>query len=652
MSDQFLLRCIAEAVGAYSCGRFDVAEQCCRLALQMAPQLPEAWYHLAIALRGQGRRDESCEALTTVADLARGNADAQNSIGLQYAELGELEKAEACYRQAARLAPAFALPYANLGILKARQGHVDEAVLALRQAIERDPKLAAAHSSLCAVLLARGDWNEAAAAGRQAVALEPRLSDGWLNLANTLFAQKDFFESASAAAKAAELDPASPKAWSMLASALKQLHRYPQAEAAARKAVEAEPESAVAWGTLGELLVHMQRPDEAIEVLRKAIALDPAFSAAYIDLANAFKDMGQVDEALSTLRESIAIDPANVAASSNLVYYASFSPTLGERDIFEAAQGWGLRHGAVVATSLCHMGSKDPERRLRVGYISPDFCDHCQALFTIPLMARHDHGRYEIFCYADVRLRDAYTERISGFADHWREITNLSDDAVVDLIRGDHIDVLVDLTMHMANGRPLVFAKRAAPVQIAWLAYPGTTGNPGIDYRLTDPWLDPPDHPDEECYTERSIRLPNTFWCYDPLQDERPIGPLPALSDGHVTFGCLNSFLKISDQTLSLWARTMATVDGSRLLLLAPEGGSRRRVTDALARYTASIRSESALSDASLAKNTLKPTTRSTLLWIPCRITDIRRAWTPIGWVFPSFPWLAKQSLGVPGGAN
>lgn len=560
-----------------------MAEQCCRLALQVAPELPEGWYHLAIALRGQGRRDDACAALDKTDLLAHGNPDAQNNIGLQYAELGELGKAEACYLRSIRLAPSYALPHANLGILRATQGRIGEATEALRQAIQLDPTLAAAYSSLSSMLLVQGKLEEADGAGRRAVAMAPGLAEGWLNLSNVLFAQKNFGEAAEASMKAVELDARSAKAWSMLAGALKQLRRYAQAEEAARKAIAVEPDAAIGWGTLGELLVHMQKPDAAIEVLKRAIDLAPASSSARIDLANAFKDIGRVDEALGVLREVIDIDPANVGAHSNLVYYASFSPTLGERDIYEAAQNWGSRHGRADAELPLDATSRDPNRRLRIGYLSPDFCDHCQALFSIPLLSSHDHRQVEVFCYADVRLRDIYTDRIAGYADHWREITAFSDDVVVDLIRGDQIDVLVDLTMHMANGRQLVFAKRAAPVQIAWLAYPGTTGNPGMDYRLTDPWLDPTDAPDEGRYTERSVRLPSTFWCYDPLQGDRPVGPLPALAMGHVTFGCLNSYLKVSNATLALWARTMAAVDGSRLIMLAPEGSARERVLNAFA---------------------------------------------------------------------
>jgi len=161
-------------------------------------------------------------------------------------------------------------------------------------------------------------------------------------------------------------------------------------------------------------------------------------------------------------------------------------------------------------------------------------------------------------------------------ADVWRDISGSSDETVTKLIREDRIDVLVDLTMHMAGSRPLVFARKPAPVQVCWLAYPGTTGLTAIDYRLTDPQLDPPGLFDRFC-SEKSFRLPETFWCYDPLTSEPAVGPLPALANGHVTFGCLNNFCKVNEGVLRLWARVMKAVAGSRLLLLAPQGSARER---------------------------------------------------------------------------
>jgi predicted O-linked N-acetylglucosamine transferase (SPINDLY family) len=175
------------------------------------------------------------------------------------------------------------------------------------------------------------------------------------------------------------------------------------------------------------------------------------------------------------------------------------------------------------------------------------------------------------------------TERIRGYAHVWRSILGTSDEEAARIIREDGIDILVDLTMHMAYGRPLIFARKPAPVQVAWLAYPGTTGLSTMDYRLTDQYLDPPGSNDQ-FYSETSIRLPDSFWCYDPLVTQLAVNPLPAQIDGHVTFGCLNNFCKVNDQVLQLWAQVLRTGDRSRLMILCPEGSPREQLLEIMRR--------------------------------------------------------------------
>ncbi len=218
---------------------------------------------------------------------------------------------------------------------------------------------------------------------------------------------------------------------------------------------------------------------------------------------------------------------------------------------------------------------------MRIGYVSPDFRDHCQSLFTIPLLSHHDHEAFTIFCYSSVERPDRCTQRIASYADVWREVRPLDDAAICQVIRADRIDILVDLTMHMANGRPLVFARKPAPVQVAWLAYPGTTGIAAMDYRLTDPRLDPPGS--EAHNAERTVRLPNSFWCYDPLTDQPAVNPLPALSCAWLTLGCLNNPCKLTGQTLRLWGAVLRRLPNARLLLMAPPGPRRRRLHQRLA---------------------------------------------------------------------
>jgi predicted O-linked N-acetylglucosamine transferase (SPINDLY family) len=195
----------------------------------------------------------------------------------------------------------------------------------------------------------------------------------------------------------------------------------------------------------------------------------------------------------------------------------------------------------------------------------------------------HDRQQFEVLCYANVGQSDALTDRFRVASDGWRNIAGISDEEAAARIRADRIDILVDLTLHLANHRLLVFARRPAPVQVTWAGYPGTTGLETIDYRLTDPYLDPPGTSDEH-YSEASICLPHSFWCYDPLTGAPPVNPLPALISGHITFGSLNNYCKVHEGVLELWAKVLGIVPDSRLLLLSKVGVHRQRAIEVFER--------------------------------------------------------------------
>ena len=296
-----------------------------------------------------------------------------------------------------------------------------------------------------------------------------------------------------------------------------------------------------------------------------------------------YKDQAKMEETLACFRRALELKPDYAEAHSNLVYTLIFCPGYDAQALCEEHRRWDQQHAAPLAKFIQpHANDRSPDRRLKVGYVSPDFRSHSEGFFTVPLFSAHDHENFEIVCYADVLRPDDITERLRSYADTWRNITGLDHEQVVERIRRDGIDILVDLTMHMARNRLLVFARKPAPVQACWLAYPGTTGVSTIDYRITDPYLDPPGLYDD-CYSEESIRLPDTFWCYDPLDSEPAVNALPAAEKGYISFGCLNNFCKVNPVVLKIWAQVLNAVARSRLTILAGEGTHRQHALDLLA---------------------------------------------------------------------
>jgi protein O-GlcNAc transferase len=197
----------------------------------------------------------------------------------------------------------------------------------------------------------------------------------------------------------------------------------------------------------------------------------------------------------------------------------------------------------------------------------------------LPLLATHDHAKFEIRCYSDVTDGDSTTEQLRKHADVWRETWSLSDAKLADLIRDDRIDILVDLLMHAKGSRMLTFARKPAPVQVSYLSYASTTGLEAMDYRLSDPYLDPPEA-DESLYTETTIRLPSTFWCFQPSAQMPEIAPLPASTNGYVTFGCLNNFWKVTPETRTAWMQLLDRVPNSRLVIHCYEGSHRQKLLE------------------------------------------------------------------------
>jgi predicted O-linked N-acetylglucosamine transferase (SPINDLY family) len=418
---------------------------------------------------------------------------------------------------------------------------------------------------------------------RRVLAADPEHADA-LHLLGAMAHQRGQHEVAVAAiSRAIALRPSDAQFHNNLGEAYRALGRAAEAMLCYRRAVELNADFAEAYNNLGNALRGLGQLDEALGCYRQAIERRPDYVNAHNNLGNVLKEAGRLEEALACYRRALELNPDSAVTHSNLIYALHFHDGADAQSIAAEHRRWVARHAApLTARVASHPNDRSPDRRLRIGYVSPDFCGHVIGFNLLPLFARHDHERFEIFCYDGVHRPDATTERFRAAADTWRRIVGLGDAQVAELVRADRIDILVDLTQHMAYNRLLVFARKPAPVQISFAGYPGSTGLPTIDYRLTDPYLDPPNGDDRDS-AERAFRLPDTFWCYDAMAQEPAVNSLPALAAGHVTFGCLNNFGKTNPAAWTLWGQILSRVEGSRLVVLAAEGSHRQRARALLA---------------------------------------------------------------------
>ncbi len=562
----------------HEAGKLREAEQLYRGILARQPDHFEVLHNLGLIAHQVGRNDAAVELIRRTIAMRPDYAEAHLNLGTILAEMGRTDEAVASFRRAIALKPHLAEAHSSLGNVLYKHRQWEESEAHCRQAIRLKSTLAGAHSNLGNVLRALGKRDQAIASYRQAIALDPRLAEAFSNLGNILWESKRLEEAIAACRQAITLKPQYANAWCNLGNVLTEFGQLNEAIAAYRKAISFQPRLVEAYSNLGIALKLMDRLDEADEILQKAIELKTDYPQVHCNLGSVKKEIGRIDQAIAEYRRAIELNPNYLEASSNLILAMHYDLDCDTHAIAEQCRLWNQKFAQPLEKSILPWtNDRDPNRRLRIGYLTADFRTHASANFLWPLLREHDRVQVELFCYANVVRLDAMTTRFEHQADAWRNITQLSDDQAADQIRRDQIDILVDLKLHTAEHRLLIFARKPAPVQVSWLGYPGGAGLTAIEYRLSDPYLDPP-ATDESLYSEKTIRLPETFWCYEPLDEaDIPVSPLPAQRNGYVTLGCLNNFCKTNDPLFALWARIMRQVKDSRLLLLAAEGSLRER---------------------------------------------------------------------------
>lgn len=434
-----------------------------------------------------------------------------------------------------------------LALEQHRAGRIAAAARGYRAALEREPEHADSLHLLGVVALQTGDLANALSLVQRVVALRPDAAVCRNNLGQVL----------------------------------ERLGKDADAAGCYEAAIELEPAYAEAHNNLGLVRARQDRLADAEALYLKATDLDPGYAEPLTNRGNLLKDRGDLDAAIGCYRRAVELRPDLSGVHSNLLLTLHYHPDFSPADLLREHRAWAERHVApLAATRRAHDNGRDPERRLRVGYVSPDFREHSVARFVLPLFREHDQRQVEVLAYSDVTRPDAVTGLLRNHVDRWRDIATLGDEQLADVVRADGVDVLVDLAAHSAHNRLLAFARKPAPVQFTYLAYCSTTGVDAIDYRVTDRILDPPTESGH--YTEAPVHVPHCYWCYSVPPLPNSVLPKAERAPGPPTFGCLNNFAKVSDVTLDLWGRLLRRVPESRLLVYARAETHRDRVRRAL----------------------------------------------------------------------
>ncbi|MEO5375133.1 MAG: tetratricopeptide repeat protein [Alphaproteobacteria bacterium] len=574
----------ATAVRHFQADQFAEAERCCRQILDVIPDQPDTLHVLGLTARRLGNKALAVDCQSRALVLRPGWAEAEAALAAVLLELGRNEEAVAACDRALATQPGNADAHGNRGAALLRLNRAEEAFESFSRAAELRPDTPGALGNVGAALLFLSRNAEAAAVFRRVVTLAPRSGGAHDGLGQAFLQLGRYDDAVASFRKTVELMPEEAEAHLHLGQALLAIDDNQAASETLQRAVSLKPALAEAQGRLGEALRRLGFNEGAFNRFRRALDLDPNLADAHLGLGKTLLGQGRFAEAVASLRRALDLRPDSPQSHSSLIFAMDLDPsaTLAEQQAERRA--WHERFGRPLAAGILpHRNDRNPDRRLRIGYVSADFRVHSAANIFRSIFRHHDHEQVEVWCYSNSGKTDDTTREFQSLATRWRDIARMDDVTLAETIRADGIDILVDLSSHTAGHRLLAFARKPAPVQVTAWGYATGTGLPTIDAFFADPvYVAPEDRP---LFAETVVDLP-CLLTYQPVPYAPPVGPLPALNQGHVTFGCFNRLVKVSDKVMALWARILAAVPGARLVLKDSQlrdSATRRRILNAFA---------------------------------------------------------------------
>lgn len=555
-----------EGVARHMKGDLDGAESAYRTVLDEQADHVDALQLLGNVLGQKGQLEPAMKLLERALDLAPGHAASMVDLGNVHRAKGDASRAMEWYRKALGVSSGNIAAHRNLGYLQLELGDDAQGVEHLRRAVAAEPDVLQDQFTLAEVLANSRAHAEAIPHYTKVVALKPDLAVAHNHLAYSLSACGSHDAAVKHYGEAIALDPDDYVARNDFGLLLHRFARYPAALEQLKKTIELNPGFPGGHLNLGNVYRELRRFADARRCYEKALELDPENPDAHNNLGTVLKDQGRVAEATEYVRRAIELRPGFTEARSNLLMNLHYMDDVTLDGLYEAHADWVRHQTDENRRPLSHhQNPPEPERPLRIGYVSPDLSTHPVGLFLEPVLEAHGGSGIHVTCYDDLYQGDAVTERLKRLAQAWRPIAGQGDDRVVEMIQKDGIDILVDLAGHTANNRMRLFARKPAPVQSTWIGYLHSTGLSQMDYLIADAVAVPEDT--RQHFSETVVRLPQCFLCYGQPGNRPAVAPPPAAANGFVTFGCYNNLAKASDRTLALWKEILDRTAGTRLLL-------------------------------------------------------------------------------------
>lgn len=609
MTSEELRALLNAALSSYHSGDWETCKAQCAEFLAANNTIPEVYHILSHIYRRERAFFKAETAIRKALSLAPNNAGYWNSAGLLSADQKHYSKAESRYTQALSINPTLAPAWNDLGNTFMALNRDDEAADAFERAREANPGFAPVYANLCGLYLKKKKLVDAVKVARAGLDLDENQPALWSNYGSLLVDMGIPREAEKAYERALALD------WNMadvhfnLGNVLyASLHRPGKAYAHFKRALELRPDNAPAMGNLAQVLIGFQRTAEALDLLKQARELDPENDELLLTLASGYRmakenrlealdivegvlgrkpesvtaiglkggllsDLGRLEEGLDWQERAFDLDPTNAHMLSNLLFTKNYLCRETPQALLESARLYGM----LVAPEdddgnkiepVCTVVDRDPDRPLRIGFVSGDLHNHPIGYFMEGVLPALSESRDTYYLYQTQRGEDDLTLRLKACNHQWRDVFELDDQELYDKILEDKIDILVDLSGHSGYHRLPMFAMRPAPVQATWFGIASTTGLSTIDYFLCDKNMVPPE--EGAFLSEKPWYLPSGYFSFKAPEPAVPINmELPALRNGYITFGTFNNPNKIIDAVIEVWSRILDAVPNSRLMLKA-----------------------------------------------------------------------------------
>ena len=545
-----------------------------RKAAEVAPNYAKAHLNLGIGLAAAGDSDGAVQSYRAALAIDPGSAPANYNLATLLYARGELQDAAILLRRALESKPGFPEAHVALSNVYDSQGELAAAADSLEAALRQRPDYAGALYNYGLLLKKTGRPLEAETALRRAIGIEPDNTGAVYELATLLHVRGALGEAEGLFRSTLERKPDHTEAYAALFDLYDSQGNFAAAASAVEGVLRQRPDWVAALNNYAHALRKLRRLTESEAAYRRAIALDPAFLPGYRGLGSTLLGQSRIKDALEVFRSGREFDPEGFDLEMSELFTLNYIEDMSSDEIYARHRAFGERLERKYPRRTVPFGNDpNPERRLRVGYVSADFYRHPVALFAIPLLERHDRSVCQIFGYSTGTTQDGVTRQLQSLVDAWRDAASMSDLELVEAIARDEIDILVDLNGHSGHFfRPGVFARQAAPVQVTWLGYPNTTGTTRIQYRLADNTTDPPGYADRY-HSEALVRLPHSQWCYRPFVSVDCAEAPPMKRNGFVTFGSFNEFTKLSPSIRRLWTEILARLPDARFAIARVSDG-------------------------------------------------------------------------------